>query len=219
MKTSNTPVIVSHRGGKGPYLENTLNAFRHSIREGADAVEMDVRYDYLRRRFYLAHDFIHRPKWRQNLLEKTVATMPKDVLHIIELKTVSVFTNIFAKQFCRFYDEHLQGRKVVVISFNPFILIRMKLLAPHISRGFISGSRFWNTVFVKLLHIYIVPSLHVIHRRLLSEKLVDFSRSKGMEIYTYLINTVNTWQKAIQHEVDGIITDDPFKFMQQIPKS
>ena len=38
-----SPVIVAHRGASRVAPENTLAAFRQAIREGADAIELDVR--------------------------------------------------------------------------------------------------------------------------------------------------------------------------------
>ncbi len=35
--------VIGHRGASGSFPENTLLAFREAIREGADAVELDVR--------------------------------------------------------------------------------------------------------------------------------------------------------------------------------
>ncbi|MDE3197478.1 MAG: glycerophosphodiester phosphodiesterase, partial [Acidobacteriota bacterium] len=34
--------VVGHRGSRATHPENTLDAFRHAIRCGADAVELDV---------------------------------------------------------------------------------------------------------------------------------------------------------------------------------
>ena len=35
--------VLAHRGGSGPWRENTLEAFAASLRAGADGVELDVR--------------------------------------------------------------------------------------------------------------------------------------------------------------------------------
>ena len=37
------PLIVAHRGGSGPAPSNTIDAFEHAIRLGADMIEFDVR--------------------------------------------------------------------------------------------------------------------------------------------------------------------------------
>jgi glycerophosphoryl diester phosphodiesterase len=35
--------VLAHRGGSGPWVENTVEAFESSLRAGADGVELDVR--------------------------------------------------------------------------------------------------------------------------------------------------------------------------------
>ncbi len=35
--------VLAHRGGTGPYPENSLDAFAEGLRQGADGVELDVR--------------------------------------------------------------------------------------------------------------------------------------------------------------------------------
>ncbi|MGH9017440.1 MAG: glycerophosphodiester phosphodiesterase, partial [Acidimicrobiales bacterium] len=41
--TGGRALLLAHRGGVGPYRENTLEAFRGAIDFGADGVELDVR--------------------------------------------------------------------------------------------------------------------------------------------------------------------------------
>ena len=37
------PMVLAHRGGRGPWRENSLEAFSGALRAGADGVELDVR--------------------------------------------------------------------------------------------------------------------------------------------------------------------------------
>src|SRR5579864_5513808 len=37
------PRVLAHRGGRGPWHENSLEAFTGALRTGADGVELDVR--------------------------------------------------------------------------------------------------------------------------------------------------------------------------------
>lgn len=205
--------IISHRGGSGPHPEQTPEAFHYAVSRGAEAVEMDVRLNYLTRRFFLAHDFIHHPKRQWNFLEKAVREVPKSVKLVIEFKTVSVLTNIFVRTFERFYHEHLRDHNVVVISFNPFVLLRLRRIAPDIPRGIICGSRFWMFVHNWLLWRLVDAKYFVLNRRYLKLSRVEWARKRGMIIYSYLINTLKSWDQAISLEVDGVITDYPEQFM------
>ena len=205
--------IIAHRGGEGPYANNTPESFIYSIEQGANSIEMDIRYSYLTRNFFLAHDFIHHPKRRQNLLVKAVESMPKDVELVIEFKTVSFMTNVFVKNFVRFYNKHLSDRNVLVISFNPFVLMRLRLFSPNIPRGIICGSQFWKSVHNYLLRPFVQAQYYILNKRYLNDRNAVFAHNNEMKLFTYVINSTDDWKKALKYEVDGIISDYPNKFM------
>lgn len=52
MKKKRNLIIVTHRGGKGPFPENTPEAYRRAVAQGAEAVEMDIRLNYITGRFF-----------------------------------------------------------------------------------------------------------------------------------------------------------------------
>lgn len=205
-------VIVTHRGGKGPFPENTPEAYRHAVEQGAEAVEMDIRLNYITGRFFLAHDFIHHPRRQWNFFEKALAEVPQDVCLVIEFKTVSVFTNIFVRKFQRFHEKYLASRDIIVISFNPIILMRLRRIAPDIPRGFICGSYFLMYVHNWLLWRFVDARYYVLNRRFLSRRSVVWARQRGMLVFTYIVNTVKAWRRVMKYDVDGVITDYPQKF-------
>jgi len=55
-------LVIGHRGAGGTQRENTLDAFLYAIDQGCKALEMDLRFDYVRKRFYLEHDFFSSSK-------------------------------------------------------------------------------------------------------------------------------------------------------------
>lgn len=214
MNMSEKFAIVTHRGGKGPYPDNTPEAYSHSVTLGSESVEMDIRFNYLSREFFMAHDFIHRP-WRRrnNLLKDAVAEIPENVTLVIEFKTVSFFTHIFVKNFIRFHHEHLKNRNILVMSFNPFVLMRLRKFAPDIPRGILCGSLFWKCIHDLFLSRFVLADYYILNKRFLSRRNTVWARDRGMKVYTYLVNTLRGWKKSLKYEVDGIITDYPEKFM------
>jgi len=201
--------IVAHRGGLGPYMENTLEAFDRVIKLGITGIALDVRMDYRHRRFFLEHDFFHHPKYRQNLLSNVIPQLPKNILHLMELKTVA-WRKEYVQRFIKVYRELLQDRNVVVISFNPFVLMRLKQLCPEIPRGFLIRGYFWRYVFKYFLHSYMDPRYLLFHRRHL--KMLSWAQNKKMKVFVYPMNTVKWWEIAIISGVDGVITDYPLLF-------
>lgn len=201
-------LIIAHRGGHGPYEENTFEAFKHALDQGCQALEMDVRFDHLNKRFYLEHDFLHHPKKnRNNVMGKIIPSLPKNTFFFIELKTLSWLTKSYARRFLSEFDRFFRTENCVVMSFNPFVMMQIKKLAPKIRRGYLVGNLFWNLMFKKLLHRLINPHFMLLHKRLFSLKNVKFARAKGMKIMSFVLNDDESWQKALDYGIDGIITD------------
>lgn len=200
-------IIVAHRGGHGPYNENTLEAFRHAASKGCMTMEMDLRFDHGKKRFYLEHDFLHNPKNRHNLVSKIVPGLPAGVEYFVELKTVSWLTSTYAKNFLREFRQHFDIDKTVVMSFNPFVLMQLRKLEPGIRRGYLMGNLFWTFLFKNLLHKLIEPKILLLHKRLFNSGNVKFARSKGMKVMSFVLNDRESWQKAVDFGIDGVITD------------
>ena len=126
MKKLSEMDIVAHRGGAGPHIENTLESFLYALDMGFSAIEMDVRRAYFSKKFFLEHDYLHHPRYRRNYVTNVLPKIPENIKLFIELKTNSVFTNVYAKNFYRVYEKYLKKRDTYIISFNPVILFRLK---------------------------------------------------------------------------------------------
>jgi glycerophosphoryl diester phosphodiesterase len=210
--------IIAHRGARGPFMENTFEAFNRVAKLGVRAIEMDVRLDYKNQRFFLEHDFIHHPKYRQNLLSKVIPSLPKNLLHIVELKTFA-WTKLYVTKFKRTFDELFVNRRTVVISFNFIILFRLKQVAPYIPRGYIMRSKYKNFFFKLFLHKWLKPKCYIIHRRLLKEKSIKWARKHNYKIYVYPLNSEKSWEFAITKDIDGMITDYPLLLKKFLDKN
>ncbi|HMR00771.1 MAG TPA: glycerophosphodiester phosphodiesterase [Candidatus Gracilibacteria bacterium] len=203
--------IVAHRGGKGPFPENTPDAYGYAANRGCESVEMDVRYNYFRRRFFLAHDIIHHPQRRKNFLDIAIEQVPQDVQLVLEIKTLSILPGIVARAFSRFYTKHLDGRDVVVISFNPIILMFLRKINSKIPRGILCGSLFSMILHNWFLWRFVDAQWYIVNKRLLSNRFVLWSRQRGMMIGIYLVNSIKSWKKSLKFDVDMAITDYPKK--------
>jgi len=206
--------VIAHRGGHGTYRENTLQAFEDALKKGSDAVEMDVRYDHLRNRFYLEHDFFHLPTKNSNTVDKIVPHLPQKTFYYVELKTISWLTKHFARKFVASFKKYFTRENSVVMSFNPIVLIHLKMIAPEISRGYLLGNPMWNFFYKLGLHRVIAPKIVLLHKRLFSLKNVQFARKCGYKVVTFILNKPAQWQKAVDFGVDGIVTDFPKELRQ-----
>ncbi len=201
--------IVAHRGGKGPYKENTLQAFQHAIDYGADAVEMDMRFDHYKQRFYLEHDFLHWPSDRKNTIEKVIPYLVGKTFFVIELKTLSWVRKKYALKFLEAVKKYDLMPRSLMISYNPFILLQLRKFSSGIQLGFICPSFFrWN-LFKKWILGVVRPQYVLLHQRMLKKSVIHFARQRGLKILSYTMNNDEEWLMARKLEVDGIITDFP----------
>lgn len=209
-------LVVAHRGGKGPYRENTLDAFMHAFNSGVSAVEMDIRLDHFHDRFYLEHDLIHRPKRRRNTLDGIVPGLPKETTIFVELKTFAWLTGCFARRFLKTYKERFVPRNTLVISFNPFVLIQLRKLDPEMRLGILMGTPYWLFLFKTVLRKRMMPDVFLLHKRLFTYKNVEYGKEKGMKIWSFVLNKEKEWKKALAYGIDGITTDHPTALLEYI---
>ena len=210
-------LVIGHRGAGGTQRENTLDAFLYAIEQGCKALEMDLRFDYVRKRFYLEHDFFHHPKIYKNTFVKMIPELPKHILLVIEFKSTEYFTDFFARSFKRDYDEFLKNRNVVAISYNPFILMQLRKLDPKIQRGYLCGNPISFMLFKTFFRKRIKPSYLFIHKRMLKKRIIDFTKAHRLKSIAFVLNSEKQWKKAIKLGIKGIITDHP-KFLTKFIK-
>jgi glycerophosphoryl diester phosphodiesterase len=206
----NGPLVIAHRGGFGPYEENTLEALRHALQKGCEALEIDVRFDHLKKRFYLEHDFIHSPrKNRENIMTKILSALPAGPIIIVELKSLAWLRKYYVKSFLKEYRKLLEPENSIVISFNPFVLAQLRKLAPDIKIGYLMGNILWRFIFKIFFHRLIQPQYLLVNKRILRLSYIRFARKKGYRIFSFVLNDELCWQKALDYGIDGIITDKP----------
>lgn len=205
----NEILVIGHRGVTGSEKENTLDAFLHAIDQGCSALEMDLRFDHFRRHFYFQHDFLHQKKFYNNTIEKVIPKIPKNIFLFIEFKTFSVMTGSFVKRFKNIYNDLFDNREIVVFSYNPFVIMKLKKIIPDIQRGYLCGNPISYMLFKSIFRKLLDPEYFFIHRRMIRKKIIDSVISSKLNPIAYVLNMKPHWRKAIQYGVKGIITDYP----------
>lgn len=208
--------IVAHRGGKGPYMENTLDAMKNGLKSGADAIEMDVRYDHFRNRFYLEHDFFHWPWKRSNVIEKIIPFLPSKTTFFIDLKTLYWLRKSYAIYFSKVIKKYALSKKAVIMSFNPFVLIHLRKRARYLQIGLLLGNRFWSFLFRKFIYFLLEPQFIMLHQRFLRKKrflrkMLKFAKRCELKVLVFTANKPYSWQRIQELNLDGVITDYPEK--------
>lgn len=206
--------IVAHRGGKGPYEENTLEALKYGLEQCGNAVEMDVRFDHLLRRFYLEHDFLHLPRKNGNTIDKIFPFLPKDATLFVELKTLYWLRRKYTLRFLKIIEQFALDKRAIIMSFNPFVLSQLRARAPEVHLGFLVRNRVWGFIFRHWVYWLVKPQYLMLNRRFFKQKvflerLLKFARTHQLKVLTFTANSPEDWYNALEYKFDGVITDYP----------
>lgn len=205
--------VVGHRGSRATHPENTLEAFRHAIQCGADAVELDI---VVTRDGKLAvtHDpvdasFRELPVSVPQLADVLALAPGNEIVFDIEMKYCGRLTpppREFAELLLDTVRNAPVENRVMVRSFRHSFLRAMRATAPEIPlAALIQGNlRDWVTICRRAEADCISPRFRFVTRR-----AVRRAHERGLAVIPWTSNNPRDWARLIRAEVDAIVTDDP----------
>ncbi|MFC1593463.1 glycerophosphodiester phosphodiesterase [Candidatus Neomarinimicrobiota bacterium] len=226
------PIFFGHRGDSKNFPENTIASYSSAIKNGLNAIELDVMLTK-DNRLVCSHNFdLERetngagfideidykdlvkvktgrqfPINKQTtlpLLMDVVTSLPKTVLINIEIKTKSIFDLKAAIKVAKKIKSGEISQRVIVSSFNPLVSRIVKLISQSIPTGFIyEYAQHFMGVFIAR------PDCLFPETELITDKLIKFCRKRDMRINAWTVNNVNSRDWLISKNIDGIITDNP----------
>jgi glycerophosphoryl diester phosphodiesterase len=230
--------VFAHRGAKRAAPENTLPAFQKALDMGADGIELDVQCS-ADGRLMVLHDFTldHTTNGRGPLKNFTAAELtaldagshfspnfagtPIPTLdQVLDLVSDRCRINVEIKN-----QEPEGGREVdlvaalirerdlydqvIVSSFNPITLIRMRWTDERIALGYLYyqpvPEALWAAWFTSLLK----PEAIHPHHALVNEELIHFANTANCAVNVWTVNDIDEAQRLTDLGVDAIITDAP----------
>jgi len=161
----NKPIFFGHRGDRYNYPENTIASYRSAIRNGLQAIELDVmltkddrlvcshnfdlEWETDGKGFIEEIEYVDLTKVKAGkqfdkskqqpipLLTEAVKSLPKTAILNIEIKTKSTFDVKAAIKVAKLIKNRKIPQKVIVSSFNPLAVRIVKLISKSIPTGFI----------------------------------------------------------------------------------
>lgn len=232
------PLNFGHRGASKVAPENTLASFQKAREVGADGVELDVmlcadgevvvihdsdverttdghgRIQHLTLGQIKALDAGARfgPPFageRVPTLREVAAWAQSDMLLNIELKSLSVRGDGLEEKVIAIIREYgLEGR-VVLSSFSPLALWRVRHLAPDLNTGLLYA----GDLPIFLRRAWLRPlarptALHP-HYRMVSDAYLLWARHKGYRVNVWTPDQILDLQRLIDQRVDAIISNRP----------
>ena len=233
------PIIIAHRGARKAAPENTIAAFKKAEKMGFDGVEMDIvlTKDLIPVVFHgdnLSHStresglicemmsenvlsidaggLFDKKYAGENIpsLKETLEYLSTNRLFInLELKRQPRKIKGVEKIVANLVKEFDLSERVLISSFSPWILKRFSKAAPEIPTSLLTGPH--PFFFLKTLLSANMLSVSAINPILqyTSDTLVKFAHARDWRVYVWAANTKQEYQKAIEMEIDGIITDEP----------
>ena len=219
------PLLIGHRGVRTEATENTVEALRLALERGLDGVEFDVQ----RTRdgtLVLYHDF-HLPDGRpltalgsaEIAAANTGLATLEEALKVcldhpgtlinIELKAEGLITGGLEREAARLAAESGMADRVLISSFNPLSLGKVRLAAPSLRTALLYSPQLpWplnSGALARWLH---VDAIHP-HFELVTPELLRWARSRGLMVNTWTVNDPAVVRGLVELTVDGIVADDP----------
>ncbi|MFD0620178.1 glycerophosphodiester phosphodiesterase [Paenibacillus sp. GCM10027629] len=230
-----TPLIIAHRGSAGEAPENSMAAFELALRQGCDAIELDIHLSK-DGELIVCHDrTIDRTtdgsgairemtvtelkqfdagRWfhekyageRIPLLKEVFDLVPQDIMINVEIK--ETYEGQIEERLLQLLRDSNRLAQVVVSSFDHKSLRRLKHIEPEVKIGLLYTM---NAVDHHELANLIGVPVYALHPygKLIDQEDILRATSHGLQVYPWTINTKDAMQQAIDKGVSGIITDYP----------
>jgi glycerophosphoryl diester phosphodiesterase len=215
--------IVGHRGASAYEPENTIRAIRKAIELKADMIEVDVQatkdgqlvviHDSAVDRTTNGKGTVKEMTFQEvrkldagkgekvPTLQEVLAATRNVIGAIVEVKAVNI-----EKPLAELIRREQMIDQVVVTSFMPNIVKKVKELEPKISTGQIFSQRIPN-VGKSALELGVKMMLP--KYTLVSRGMVDELHDGSILVFTWTVDDRRIAEKLIEFGVDGIVTNKP----------
>lgn len=229
---------LAHRGASHDAPPNTLAAFRLANAYGADGYELDVHlsrdgvpvviHDFTvdattdgsgRVSTFTLEELRRLDAGRRFAPEFAGERIPtlSEVLEIaeshmvvnVELKDTGIRDSGLESAVAHVIDAHGFGARVILSSFNPFSLMRVRRQRPDLKRGLLYAP----DLPLPLRHTWLRPlvnpdALHP-HYAMVDASIMSWARARGYEVNVWTVDDVEDMRRLIALGVDAIITNRP----------
>lgn len=211
-------INIAHRGYTRRFPDNTLESFRAALELGVDGVEFDVQ-ETADGGFFIFHDDIIggkaiaqstakdmqaarvKRRYRIPTLKETLDLLGHGPILLVELKQVWSLHS-----FLEILRSHADVTRVVIVSFSSELISKLTELAPDIKHAVIT-----NTGVKKAEEI--TRSTHSMAIGMscanLDSGVIDKLHAEGTMVFVWDCTGVEGLKKALEFDIDGIISDVP----------
>ena len=228
----------AHRGASAAAPANTLAAFRLAAEMGADGVELDVQLAR-DGEVVVIHDFavdsttngrgavremtlaqlkeLDAGSWfdpafageRIPTLQEVFDAIGHRLLVNVEIKSLPLRGRGLEAEVVRLIEDNNLVHRVIVSSFNPLSLRKVKGFNPNVTTALLYGPRQSLLLRHAWLGSVTPHEFRHPHYSMVNERFLGWARQKGYRVNTWTVDEVDEMRRLIALGVDGIITDCP----------
>ncbi|MBC7264642.1 MAG: glycerophosphodiester phosphodiesterase [Chloroflexi bacterium] len=232
------PLIFGHRGAPEMAPENTLAAFEAARQMGADGVELDtlltadgvpvvchnltvdkttngagrIRDLTVKQIKTLdAGSWFHSSFTGERIptLQEVLEWAGDDMLLNIELKSLSLRDEGLERAVLHLMYQYELTERVIISSFNPFAIRRVKMLDPGIQTGLLYAPALPMPLRRAWLRPLAHPNALHPHHTMVSPDYLQWARNRGYRVNTWTVNEPAEMRRLTRLGVDIIITNQP----------
>ncbi len=232
------PLNLGHRGASAAAPANTLAAFRLALELGADGFELDVQLT-ADNELVVIHDFSvdhttggsglvrlktlaeikkldagvrFAPRFageRIPTLREVFAMAGKGPFINVEIKTISPRGNGLEPRLIALIREYGLGERLVVSSFNPFALWRMRRLAPDLKLALLYADDLAVYLRDRWLAFLSHPNALNPKYTMATTDHVRWAQAHGYGLYVWTVDDEVEMRRLASLGVTGIISNKP----------
>ncbi len=223
------PLVLGHRGASAHAGDNTIEAFELALAHGADGVELDVRFT-ADQAVVLNHDadvgemgpLIHYDFATIRDTHPEVPTLDEalavlgDLIINVEIKNSPMDADfdpdhVMADAIARWVARHDIHSRIVVTSFNPATVAKVRAADPTIVTGQLVDIGFDIVSGIDEIaaagHTWIAP--HVSDVVADPETALEAAHGAGLRMIVWTADDPNDIRTLVAAGIDGIISNDP----------
>jgi len=229
---------IAHRGASALAPENTLPAFELALQLGVNEVELDVRrcatgevivihdksvdrttdgIGAVKDKSFAEIKALDAGSWFDERFRGESVPALDEVFDLlagrltvnIELKGGSLNPDGIEQVVVESIRRHGMIERVIISSFNPCRLRRIRAKAPELKTALIFSP--YNSLYLRrawFAPILKVDGLHAFHS-MVDRHFVDGAHRRGRWVYAWTVDEREQMEKLILTGLDGIVTNDP----------
>jgi len=239
------PLNFGHRGASHEAPANTLAAYLLAAELGADGIELDVHFSR-DRELVVIHDFVldgttdghgevqsktlaelrqldagtwFDPTFRGQripTLQEVIDVVGHRLLLNIEIKSKQLRDNGLAEAVVRAVEENHLVERVVVSSFNPLAVRRVKQLNPRIATGLLYDLSLALPLRRAWLRSWVKPNALHPHYKMVDAGYVSWAKALGHRIHVWTCDDPGEMWQLMRLGVDLIVTNRPDRLRQVV---